>query len=127
MIFTVVNITLSLMMFASKSTLSLNTLKILRPKDTKNLTNLHKKFCEFPPWSSLLRLRKSCFGQDRIFLYRVQSINHNHDCVNKVDEGSISPAFYKKFLRAQIPKDQKILLAWLHFYALRICARKNCL
>ncbi len=38
-----------IMIFASKSTLSLNNLKILRPKVTKNLTNLPKKFCEFPP------------------------------------------------------------------------------
>jgi len=37
------------MISASKSTLSLNNLKILRPKVTKNLTNLGKKFCEFPP------------------------------------------------------------------------------
>ncbi len=32
---------------ASKSTLNLNNRKILRPKVTKNLTNLLKKFCEF--------------------------------------------------------------------------------
>ncbi len=32
----------------SKSTLSLNNLKISRPNVTKNLTNLPKKFCEFP-------------------------------------------------------------------------------
>ncbi len=38
------------MISASKSALSLNNLKILRPKVTKNITNLHKKFCEFPPW-----------------------------------------------------------------------------
>jgi len=37
------------MISASKSTLSLNNLKILRPKVTKNLTNLRKKFCELPP------------------------------------------------------------------------------
>jgi len=34
----------------SKSVLSLNNLKILRPKVTKNLTNLDKKCCEFWPW-----------------------------------------------------------------------------
>jgi len=34
------------MISASKSTLSLNNLNISRPKVTKNLTNLHKKFCE---------------------------------------------------------------------------------
>jgi len=34
------------MISASKSTLSLNNLKILRPKVTKNLSNLHEKFCE---------------------------------------------------------------------------------
>ncbi len=32
-----------------KSTLSLNNFKILRPKVKKNLTNLGKKICEFPP------------------------------------------------------------------------------
>jgi len=36
---------------ASKSNLSLNNLKILSPKVTKNVTNLHKKFCESPPCS----------------------------------------------------------------------------
>jgi len=34
------------MISASKCTLSLNNLKILRPKVTKNLTNLQNKFCE---------------------------------------------------------------------------------
>ncbi len=34
-----------------KSTLNLNNLKILRPKVTKNLTNLLKMFCETSPWS----------------------------------------------------------------------------
>jgi len=33
---------------SSKNILSLNNLKILRPKVTKNLTNLRKKFSEFP-------------------------------------------------------------------------------
>ncbi len=37
------------MISASKTTFSLNNLKILRPKVTKNLTNLLKKFCEFSP------------------------------------------------------------------------------
>jgi len=39
------------MISASKSTLSLNNLisKHLRSRVTKNLTNLNKKFCEFPP------------------------------------------------------------------------------
>jgi len=37
------------MIYASKSTFSLNNLKILRPKVRKNLTNLLKKFCESPP------------------------------------------------------------------------------
>jgi len=36
------------MISASQSTLSLNNLKILRLKVTKNLTNLPKKFCKFP-------------------------------------------------------------------------------
>ncbi len=37
------------MISASKITLSLNNLKILRPKVTKNLTNLGKKFYESSP------------------------------------------------------------------------------
>jgi len=37
------------MISASKSTIRLNNLKILKPKVTKNLTNLRKKFCECPP------------------------------------------------------------------------------
>jgi hypothetical protein len=39
------------MISASKSTLSLNNLMILRPKVTKILTNLRKKFYESPPRS----------------------------------------------------------------------------
>jgi len=46
MIYTVVN---PLMISASKSTLSLNNLKILRPKVTKNLTNLRKSFVNSHP------------------------------------------------------------------------------
>ncbi len=38
------------MISASKSTLIKNNLQILRHKVTKNLTNLHNKFCEFRPW-----------------------------------------------------------------------------
>jgi len=37
------------MISATKSTLSLNNLKILRPKVKKSLPNFRKKFCEFPP------------------------------------------------------------------------------
>jgi len=37
------------MISASKTTFSLKNLKILRPKNTKNVTNLLKKFCEFLP------------------------------------------------------------------------------
>jgi hypothetical protein len=40
------------MISASKSTLSLNNIKILRPKVTKNITNWRKKFCESPPRST---------------------------------------------------------------------------
>jgi len=39
-----------LMIPASKSTLSLNNFKILRPKVKKNLMNLCKKFIEYPRW-----------------------------------------------------------------------------
>jgi len=39
------------MISASKTTLNLNNLKILRPEVTKNIKYLRKKFCEFPPWS----------------------------------------------------------------------------
>jgi len=37
------------MISALKSTLNLNNLKILRPKATKNLKDMCKKFCESPP------------------------------------------------------------------------------
>ena len=37
------------MISASKTTFRVNNLKILRPKVTKNIKNLSKKFCEFPP------------------------------------------------------------------------------
>jgi len=40
------------MISASKITLSLNNLNILRPKGTKNLMNLRKKFRESPLWFS---------------------------------------------------------------------------
>jgi len=48
------------MISASKGTLSLNNLKILRPKVTKNLSNFHKKFCESPPWAgwNLAKMRR---------------------------------------------------------------------
>jgi len=46
------------MISASKSTLSLNNLKILRPKVIKNLKNFCKKFCEFPPRASHLRAKR---------------------------------------------------------------------
>ena len=36
------------MTYASKTTFCLNNLKILRPKVTKNIKNLRKKFCEYP-------------------------------------------------------------------------------
>jgi len=38
------------MISASKSNLNINNFKILRPKIMENLTNLHKKFGESPPW-----------------------------------------------------------------------------
>ncbi len=38
-----------LIISASKTTYTHNNPKILRPKVTKNIKNLHKKFCEFPP------------------------------------------------------------------------------
>ncbi len=39
------------MISASQSTLSLNNLKIVRPKVTQNLSNFNKKFCESAPKS----------------------------------------------------------------------------
>jgi len=52
MIYTVVNI--PLMISASKTTFS--HLKILSPEVTKNIKNLRKKFCEFPPWSQYYKI-----------------------------------------------------------------------
>jgi len=39
------------MISASKTTYSHYNIKILRPKNTKNIKNLPKNFCEFPPRS----------------------------------------------------------------------------
>jgi len=47
-IITVVSITLQ-WYFALKTTFNPKHLNILKPKVTKNLTNLHEKFCESPP------------------------------------------------------------------------------
>ncbi len=44
------------MISASKTTQSHYNLKILRPKVKKNIKNLHKKFCEFPPFIPYLTL-----------------------------------------------------------------------
>ena len=56
------------MICASKSTLSLNNLKILKPKVTKNLKNLRKKFCESPPRSLIeLNLGKRCVSPATTF------------------------------------------------------------
>ncbi len=53
------------MISASRITFSHYSLKILRPKVRKNLTNLHKKFCEFPPRS--IYYTKSVFQMFLIF------------------------------------------------------------
>jgi len=55
------------MISASKTTFSLNNFKCLRPKVMKNLTNLLKMFCEFPPCS---------FLSLSFFLYSFLSITH---------------------------------------------------
>jgi len=47
------------MLSASKTTFGPNYLKILRAKGLKNLTNLPKKFCEFPLRSHLKNTRRS--------------------------------------------------------------------
>jgi len=47
------------MISASKSTLSLNNLNILRPKVTKNLMNLRKKFCK-SPLIGILQIQYDC-------------------------------------------------------------------
>jgi len=45
------------MISASKTTFILNDVKILRPKVMQNLTNLLKKFSEFPPCGSRIRTK----------------------------------------------------------------------
>jgi len=60
------------MMSASKTTFSFKNLKILRPKVTKNLMNLIKKFCEFPPrFISLASIFENQFESD-FFLLKVK-------------------------------------------------------
>jgi len=55
------------MIFASKTTFSCYNLKILRPKVTKNLTNLRKKFCEFPPWFPVRALNLYLISLDQYY------------------------------------------------------------
>jgi len=67
------------MISASKSTLGRNNLKILRPKVTKNLTNLEKKFCE-SPHDGAVRFRKDPrkeFFQQTLVLYRSYGFSEN--------------------------------------------------
>jgi len=59
------------MISASKSPLSLNHVKILRLKVTKNLTNLCKKFCESPPRDRKIEGQTIVF-----FFYSIK--NHKH-------------------------------------------------
>jgi len=49
------------MISASITTYSHYNLKILRPKVTKNIKNLSKKFCEFPPRSLRTININECF------------------------------------------------------------------
>jgi len=54
------------MIFASKSTLSLNNL-VIRPKVKKNLTNLCKKFIGFPPSFLAFFSRKYNYEKSQLF------------------------------------------------------------
>ncbi len=56
------------MIYALKTSFSLYNLKILRPKVTKNLTKLLKKFCEFRPRF----LRRFCYSLAHSF-FRTRS------------------------------------------------------
>ncbi len=57
---------------ASKSTLSLNNFKFLRPKVTKNLTNLPKKFCEPNPGLFVRILREKLKKRKKAFEVKVE-------------------------------------------------------
>jgi hypothetical protein len=76
------------MIFASKTTFSLNNLKILRPKVTKILQICLRSFVNFHP--------------DIIFSFL----------------GSISPIFYAQPFQAKIPKAQKVKSSCQYFLAL---------
>jgi len=82
------------MISASKSTLSLKNLKILRPKVTKNLTNLHKKFWEFPPW----------------LLIKVQIIIYENNISESNDKADENRTFVR---RLKITWKTKSWLRWL--------------
>ena len=75
------------MISASKTTFSLKNLKILRPKVTKNLTNLLKKFCEFPPraFSQLQFSLKYAYivytDKQSMELYEIYRISPKHKLV----------------------------------------------
>jgi len=65
------------MISASKSTLSLNNLKILRPRVTNNLMTLLKKFCKFPPRDKRINLSQKYeqYNRDENFHPRVNIYN----------------------------------------------------
>jgi len=58
------------MISASKTTFRHYNLKILRPKDAKNITNLRKKFCEFPPRGLCIPMRIELLSKyDYVFVW----------------------------------------------------------
>jgi len=69
------------MISASKTTFSLNNIKILRLKVKKNLTNLRKKFCESPPWRiillKLLKRTAKDLGSYNTAFYKLNSLTHS--------------------------------------------------
>jgi len=70
------------MISASKSTSSLNNLKILRPKVMKNLTNLHDNFCESPPRCHFINVKHTNLLYER----RFGSFYYVHVTRKKADE-----------------------------------------
>jgi len=70
------------MIYASKSTLNLNNLNMLRPKVTKNLTNLLKKFCESRPaelYNIAICHNETCLKKCRLILFFNNSLISKND------------------------------------------------
>ncbi len=89
------------MISASKIILSQTNLKILRPKVTKNLTNLSKMVCESSPWFDIKSVHENPM--------RSKTLKHHRKLV-----------FWKRFITKRfmdLDKLKLVMLVWLKTWA----------